>query len=431
MKALLVGVILNVACSSFAQLDYFPPAVGEWETTDASELGYCQDSLASLYDYLENTDTRAFLLIQDGKIVLEQYFQDFDRNSNWYWASAGKTLTAFLLGLAQEQGFLDIQDPTAQYLGEGWTALTSQQENDIQLVHQLTMTSGLNDEGDLFCTDSECLTYEADPGTRWSYHNAPYTLLTDVVASATSTDYNVYTRQQLHETIGMQGAWLPNGYNRLYWSSPRSMARFGLLILNQGIWDGDTIMHDQEYFEAMIKPSQSLNESYGYLWWLNGQPSFMLPGSQFVFSGSLVPEAPVDAFFALGKNAQMLAIIPSQNRVVVRMGNDPGTDLVSIEYGRSLFQKIENLECTTSADQINVGSPKIKTYPNPTLDFLNWECPERVHRIEIWDAQGRPVLQLPVDTPHGKCFLQNLPKGIYFLKAVGVTATYHSTFYKQ
>ncbi len=88
------------------------------------------------------------------------------------------------------------------------------------------------------------------------------------------------------------------------------MARYGLLALNNGIWNTDTILHDQDYFTAMTTPSQSLNESYGYLWWLNGQPSFMLPGTQFVFPGMLSPNAPPDMFSGIGKNDQLVSVIP-------------------------------------------------------------------------------------------------------------------------
>ena len=60
------------------------------------------------------------------------------------------------------------------------------------------------------------------------------------------------------------------------------MARFGLLILNNGNWDGNQIMTDTNYFNQMLNSSQSLNESYGYLWWLNGKTSYMLPGLSLI-----------------------------------------------------------------------------------------------------------------------------------------------------
>jgi len=76
--------------------------------------------LENLFNYLESNKTRAFIVLKEGRIVIEEYFgdningtSDFDRNSQWYWASAGKTLTATLVGIAQQDGFLNIENPTS------------------------------------------------------------------------------------------------------------------------------------------------------------------------------------------------------------------------------------------------------------------------------------------------------------------------------
>ena len=80
--------------------------------------------------------------MKDGKIVLEEYFNGHDSTSNWYWAS-GKSLTAFLIGIAQQENYLNISDTTSTYLGQGWTSLNPIQEEKITIRHQLNMTSGL------------------------------------------------------------------------------------------------------------------------------------------------------------------------------------------------------------------------------------------------------------------------------------------------
>lgn len=128
-------------------------------------------------------NSKAFLVLKDGRIVIEHYFGTFTQDSLWYWASAGKSLTAFLVGKAQEEGFLDINDPSSDYLGAGWTSCTPLQEGAITVRNQLTMTTGLDDgTGDTDCTDPACLQYLARPGTRWAYHNAPYTMLDGVIS---------------------------------------------------------------------------------------------------------------------------------------------------------------------------------------------------------------------------------------------------------
>ncbi|MGB5553237.1 MAG: serine hydrolase [Flavobacteriaceae bacterium] len=304
---------------------YFPPVVGTtWETISSSELGWDAAAIQALYAFLEEKDTKGFVVLKNGKIALEWYAADHDQDTPWYWASAGKTLTAFTTGIALEEGHLALTDKTSDYLGTGWTSLPTEKEDLITVRHQLTMTSGLDDtQGD--CKTPDCLTYLADAGTRWAYHNAPYTLIQDVVSDAVQSDYETYFDSKLKDKIGMTGQWLStNGENNVYWSTARSMARFGLLNLNNGVWDQEVILGDTVYLNAMKNTSQDLNKSYGYLWWLNGKESAMLPTLQTVFQNELMPDAPDDLYAGLGKNDQKLHIVPSQNLVVVRMGDDTG-----------------------------------------------------------------------------------------------------------
>jgi CubicO group peptidase (beta-lactamase class C family) len=106
------------------------------------------------------------------------------------------------------------------------------------------------------------------------------------------------------------------------------MARFGILNLNKGIWNGTTILSDQAYFNSMINTSQELNLSYGYLYWLNGKSSFKLPSSEENFSGKLIPNAPDDLFAGLGLNDQKLYMVPSLDLIVIRMGEASNEELL-------------------------------------------------------------------------------------------------------
>jgi len=355
-------------------------------------MGWCPDRVDSLIDFVGSRDTKAFLILQDGKIVIEHYYGTFTQDSLWYWASAGKTLTAMLTGIAQEEGYLDIDQPSSTYLGTGWTSATPAQEALITVRDQLKMTTGLDDGvPDDNCTDPSCLQYLADPGSRWAYHNAPYTLLDEVIANATGTTFSNYFITRLRNPIGMDGFWLPLGspYNNVYLSRARSMARYGLLALNRGVWDTDTILHDTAFFNAMTTPSQGLNESYGYLWWLNGQPGFMLPGLQFVFPGMLMPDAPPDLISGLGKNDQLLNVVPSRNMVVVRLGNEAyGSMSVATIFNNEIWQLINQLPCTTSVTERT--SDLLRVHPNPTQDRLRITLPPGASAsdLHLFDAMG-------------------------------------------
>lgn len=331
---------------------YFPSVDGtEWETSSPDSLGWNSDVIPELYDELSTKGTRAFILLKNGKIVLEKYWGNnilntapFDQDDLWYWASAGKTLTAFLVGLAQQEGDLDINDKTSDYLGQGWTGIEQDKENQILIRHQLTMTSGLDyTAGNLDCTNPECLLYKEDPGKQWYYHNAPYTLLESVVSNASGISYNDFTDIHLEDRIGFKGNWIPSGFLNVYWSTARDAARFGLLMLNKGTWDETRILTDSIYFYNMTNPSQDLNPAYGYLTWLNGQNSIVYPGLPFPIHVSLSANAPDDLFAGLGKNGQFVDVVPSEGIVMIRFGEAPDGALVPVQFHNEIWKILSDL----------------------------------------------------------------------------------------
>lgn len=425
--------LLLCASDARAQPLYFPPLGpgGTWETLDPASLNWCADRIDSLYAYLDQHNTKAFIVLKDGRIVLEHYVGTFTQDSLWYWASAGKTLTSTLVGIAQEEGYLGIEDPTSNYLGTGWTSETPAQEAQITVRNQLTMTSGLNDAGaDPYCTDPSCLTYLADAGTRWAYHNGPYTLLDQVIAQATGQPFSQYFNTKLRNPIGMNGLWVQVDENNLYFSTARSMARFGLLALNRMVWAGDTILHDTAYFHAATTPSQALNQSYGYLWWLNGQPTFMLPQTQFVFQGPLMPDAPLDAYNALGKNDQLINVCPSRGIVLVRMGNAAEEPLqVSTYFNNIIWQYMNALDCNTAMDELS-GPKGMLLVPNPAHTTVRMNLPggRKPDSWTIRDPQGREVLR---GQSEPVADITALASGTYLLKAVVNGVAHISVLVKQ
>ena len=296
---------------------YFPPISGNnWETTSPSSLGWNTDSLKSLKKYLAERHTKAFIILVNGKIVVEEYFNGHIANDSWEWNSSGKTLLAVTTGIAQQEGLFNINNKVSDYLGKGWTSETPDKENLITCKHLLTMTTGLNDNRQIIRKSG--LTYLADAGNRWSYNNV-FQKMFDVVAAASGKNFETYFNEKLKNKIGMDGYWREGFIFTIYHSTARSMARFGLLELNRGNWNNEQILN-KAYFNESINSSQTINPSYGYLTWLNGKSQYMLPGSQKNYPGYLIPNAPADMFAALGAKDQKLYIIPSKKMVIVRMG---------------------------------------------------------------------------------------------------------------
>jgi len=419
MRLILLVLISAITLfSTSAQSLYFPPITGStWETSSPASLGWCEDRIDSLLNYVGDTHAKAFIILKDGKIVVEKYYDSFTQDSLWYWASAGKTVTSVLVGHAQENGLVDISQSSATYLGRGWSSCTPEQEDAITARHHLTMTTGLDGRGtDDNCKDPSCLNYRVPPGTLWDYYNAGYLLLQDVVAKASGKSYQQYYSQNLSNRLGMGGLWL----NGVLYSKPRAMARFGLMLLAGGVWNGDTILHDREYFNAMMNTSQDLNVSYGYLFWLNGKGSFMQPRVPLVYSGDLIPSAPDDLYSGLGKNDQKVYVVPSQGLVVIRMGDKANEAVLAVSgYDTELWQHIAALPCPTSVEVDENGALVYPSFwPNPAREEIRFVG----DNYSISSLDGRAILSgsvSPVD-------VSRLVSGTYVVEIKSKNTQRHS-----
>ncbi|MES2379884.1 MAG: serine hydrolase [Bacteroidota bacterium] len=420
MKKILSLLFLLSAFVGKAQM-YFPPInnASTWDTISPQSLGWCTNKIPDLYNMLEEKKTKAFIVLKDGKIVMEKYFGTFTIDSSWYWASAGKSLVGFMVGQAQEKGLLSIEDSSSKYLGQGFTSCPPEKEGLIKIKHQLTMTTGLDEKvPDLDCTTPSCLNYKSDAGTRWYYHNAPYKLLQTVVANASGITFQQFTNQNVSARTGMYGLWV----NETFVSKPRNMARFGLLILNKGIWGTDTLLKDRSYFTSMTNTSQNLNQSYGYLWWLNGKQSFMLPGTSFVFAGGIIPTAPSDMIAALGKNDQKIYVVPSKNLVVIRMGEDGNNNEndVPIQIDTMIWNKLNEVMCANNTSIADITTSSMSVYPNPFTDeiTLDLSATESTEPIQIFNHIGQLVMTRNVigSDKNITINLADLKTDIYFIK---------------
>jgi CubicO group peptidase (beta-lactamase class C family) len=416
IRAVVFAFLFSFWGKSVTAQTYFPPVnTNQWDTLSPDRLQFCPDRIDSLYKFLAASNSKAFILLKDGKIVLERYFGRFTQDSVWYWASAGKTLTASLIGIAESKKQLAIGDASSLYLGSGWTSLSKSQEDSISIWHQLTMTSGLDESKNPDCTDPSCLTYTAPVGTRWSYHNAPYTRLDQVIEAASGQKINTFLAQQLSVKTGINGLYVRLGYNNVFFSKARSMARFGWLLLNKGEWSDNQIIPEL-FVSQMAQTSQNLNPSYGYLTWLNGKSHHMLPGLPYLFNGTLSPPAPNDAYAALGKNGQMLQIIPSKNMVWMRMGESPDdkNPLISVTYADDVWNYINALNCENAAQEGISGKSKIDLYPNPVVrggyikfsTFLTSEMDVYDVYGRLWaqEKSGSESLRIPENWPIG-CYV--------------------------
>jgi CubicO group peptidase (beta-lactamase class C family) len=420
LRGLILSSLFLQGTLAWSQTTYFPPVNGDdWEVVSPTDLNWDTSRIAPLLDFLEAENTRAFIVLKDGKMVLEEYFNGFEKDDSWYWASAGKSLTAFAVGLARQQGLLSLDDPVSDYLGR-WTECDEPDENKLTIWHQLTMTTGFETNGiSLDCTADSCLVCRHEPGSRWFYHNAPYTLLDGVLQGASGLSLNVFLQRNIFRQTGMAGLFIQTGDNNVFYSKPRSMARFGLLVQNRGTWDGRLILEDEAYFDAMTTPSQTLNPSYGYLWWLNGQSSYKLPGLEVSVPGPLMRDAPQDLIAALGKNGQIINVVPSQNLVLIRMGDSSDDFPIGHLLNNRIWQFMNEILPESSATSIHQSvDTYVRVYPNPGVDAYYFDTPVHPEKVIVFNSMGTPVLVQHSGSANGSVFLNGLPPGIYTFFAV-------------
>jgi hypothetical protein len=143
----------------------------------------------------------------------------------------------------------------------------------------------------------------------------------------------------------------------------------------------------------------------------------MVPTLQNVFQGQLFTDAPVDMYAALGKDGQIINVVPSENLVMIRMGESPGTSSdVTITYNNDIWKKLNDLTCNVSAIE-NQRHLDFKIYPNPAKDRLFIDSNSDIEKICLFNMTGQKVLELDnINTNNFALELSDLPAASYFLQ---------------
>jgi CubicO group peptidase (beta-lactamase class C family) len=323
---------------------YFPPRQGPWEQIEPSAVGWDSEKLEAALEFAGERKSSSVVVLYRGRILIERHWDlkpraklpNGQRNRYYYMvrgksskghviedvASVQKSVVSVLAGITQHKGLLKLSDPLNKYLGAGWSKAAPDAEARITLRHLLTMTSGLDDG----------LEYEAPAGTRWRYNTSAYSHILRAISVAAQMEPDELTRKWLTGPIGMDDSrWVVRPWAKErraantvgFATTARDLARFGLLILAEGIWNDQAVIQDRKYLRTALQPSQDMNPSYGYLWWLNGQPSVLRGSGERRIQGSLIPNAPTDLVAALGALGRKVYVVPTQELVVTRLGASP------------------------------------------------------------------------------------------------------------
>lgn len=294
--------------------DVFPGE--EWDTAEPADLGLDPAPLADLATYLGDNQSSCMVVVKGGKVVAQEHWaMGPDDNAEVF--SASKSVTSTLVGIAQADGALSIDDPASDYIEE-WKGTPSE---SVTIRNLVSNDSGRHYDFETDYTQMAIveqdktafaigLDQQHEPGTHWDYNNSAIQTLERVLEVSTGEDMEAFAQERLFEPIGMtsrirrDGAGNPLAFMGVQ-AGCEDMARFGYLFLRGGRWGDEQIVPSEWVTEATAAPSQDLNERYGFLWWRG-------------FEG-----LPDDAYAALGLGNQIVLVLPSQDMVLVRIGNPP------------------------------------------------------------------------------------------------------------
>ncbi len=298
---------------------YFQPEeTGDgWETATLAAEGFDTSSLDEGMDqlYAAGYDDflHAILVARNGKLVFEEYFRGFRRDSLNHVQSTTKSFTSALVGIAIDKGYIGgVDEPFFDYLPR-YAHLRDADKDGITLEHLLTMTPGLewnegsvptlddsNDNmignrGDDYVAYALAKPVVAEPGTAWWYNSGCSMTLGEIVRSATGRSADVFAEQHLFGPLGITDYYWPlmagghvSTHGGLY-VRPRDMAKFGQLYLQQGVWNSEQVI-SEEWVTASTQPYITIwgGIQYGYQWWFEVVHGYDVPytsgyGGQHIF----------------------------------------------------------------------------------------------------------------------------------------------------
>jgi CubicO group peptidase (beta-lactamase class C family) len=266
--------------------------------------------------------TRAVLVLYKNQLIAERYAKGFTKDSRILGWSMTKSILSTIFGIMQYQGKLSVQDraPILEWENDD--------RKEITLHNLLQMNSGLDwDENyDKISDVTKMLFLEDDmtkmqqkqqlvdsPNSAWNYSSGTSNLLSGILRKklGNQQEYLDYWYRELIDKIGMNSMIIETDVKGHYvassyaWATPRDWAKFGLLYLHKGNWNGTQIF-SSEWIDYVTQPTPTSNNSYGAHFWLN--------------AGNKMKDVPSNMFYADGYQGQRVYILPDQEMVVVRFG---------------------------------------------------------------------------------------------------------------
>ncbi len=294
-----------------------------WHTNTPEEQGFDSAKLAEGLQAMrgDGINIHSLTIIRNDEMFLDAYFYPYDGGTYHEIASVTKSVITTLIGIAADQGKLNLDDKMVSFFPNRTIANRGFWKNRITVRQLAGMTSGLdcvsaNDEQTLAEMGSapDWVQFTLDlkvkhiPGTYFEYCSPGLHVLSTILQEATGMVAAEFARVNLFEPLGITDfLWEsdPQGYNDGWaglYLHPRDLAKIGYLMLHQGQWDGKQIVSNEWVAQATsLQKKTGRGDNYGYGWWVP-------PPTQFV------------EFAAEGRGGQYIRVLPQLNMVIVTTG---------------------------------------------------------------------------------------------------------------
>jgi CubicO group peptidase (beta-lactamase class C family) len=327
---ILVILIIYLLGCRVKNMEPTPTIANGWIVATSEEQGIDSSRLDQMTDVIENLDlpVDAVVVVRHGQLVFEAYPNpDYSSDDLHLLYSVTKSFTSALVGIAIENGFIkDVDQKVVDFFPEWTIKNLDHRKQALTIEHLLTMSCGFEWEGpdDNLHTWGEAnrsgnpVKYvldqpmASDPGTEWVYNGGCSHILSAILTKTTGLSTLGFARKYLFEPLGITEVRWPLDPQGIYyggqdiWLTPRDMAKFGQLFLDNGFWEGQQIIPAEWVARSAENHMSNWVGGYGYQWWT-------FPQSEI--------------FYASGAYEQRIYVIPELDMVVVFTANNKASGL--------------------------------------------------------------------------------------------------------
>lgn len=342
IRLIILALLTTFSCiGQSTELNPLQPALSALPTAPLSSVKLNPDTIAKIIQLIRATppnDFRGIVIIKDHKLVLEQYFSTYWRETIHDIRSAGKGITALLLGIAIDKGLVKSAEQSIYdfFPAPKFIQPAKDEHQNIKIKHLLTMSSGLyadDDDNNAPGNTGNWLTKENwvnfavalpmlfKPGEKYVYNDVCPMLIGAIIEEASGQKLADFARENLFTPLGIREYYWYTAANgktgpmgNLYLSA-LDFAKLGQLIINHGQWQGKQVLSKNWIDEISkkrfdLKDNDPFAEGYGYFWFLKTIE---------------INKHRYECVYASGNGGNLLFVVPSENLVV---------SLLSSAYGQ-------------------------------------------------------------------------------------------------